>query len=50
MDKYDFMNFVDDVFETCKTKEEIELRAKQMIEMIKTQESLNKLYLDSGIR
>ena len=37
MDKYEFMCMVDDIFEECKTKEEMDNRFKQMKEIIQQQ-------------
>ena len=37
MDKFDFMSMVDDIFDECETKEEIDSRLKQMREIIQQQ-------------
>lgn len=34
MDKFDFMCLIDDIFDTCKTKEEMDSIRNQMIEII----------------
>lgn len=34
MDKFDFMSMVDDIFDECKSKEEMDSRKKQMIEAV----------------
>ena len=37
MDKYDFMCVVDDIFDECETKEEMDSRLKQMRDIIRQQ-------------
>lgn len=37
MDKFDFMSMVDDIFDECETKEEMNSRLKQMREIIQQQ-------------
>lgn len=37
MDKYDFMCMVDDIFDECNTKEEMDNRLKQMRDIIQQQ-------------
>ena len=37
MDKYEFMCMVDDIFDECKTKEEMDNRLNQMRELIQQQ-------------
>lgn len=37
MDKYEFMCMVDDIFDECKTKAEMDMRVKQMREIIQQQ-------------
>lgn len=37
MDKFDFMSMVDDIFDECETKEEMDNRLKQMREIIQQQ-------------
>lgn len=37
MDKFDFMSMVDDIFDECKTKEEMDSRLKKMREIIQQQ-------------
>lgn len=37
MDKYDFMCIVDDIFDECTTKEEMDSRLKQMRDIIQQQ-------------
>ena len=49
LDKYDFINCISDIFSECKTEEQIESRAKQMIVLIEQQEILSKQYLKAGI-
>lgn len=34
MDKFDFMSMVDDIFDECESKEEMDSRKKQMIEIV----------------
>ena len=45
MDKFDFMNVVDSILERCESEKEIEQRVYEMTEIIKTQCSLQKVYL-----
>ena len=40
MDKFDFMSMVDDIFDDCETKEEMDSRLKQMREIIQQQYAL----------
>ena len=37
MDKYEFMCMVDDIFDECNTKAEMDMRVKQMREIIRQQ-------------
>lgn len=37
MDKYDFMSMVDDIFDECNTKEEMDRKLKWMKEIIQQQ-------------
>ena len=37
MDKFDFISMVGDIFDECKTKEEMDSRLKQMREIIQQQ-------------
>lgn len=37
MDKFDFMSMVDDIFDECETKEEMDSRLKQMRDIIQQQ-------------
>ena len=37
MDKFNFMSMVDDIFDECETKEEMDSRLKQMREIIQQQ-------------
>lgn len=37
MDKYDFMCMVDDIFDECKTKEQMDSRLKEMRNVIQQQ-------------
>ena len=37
MDKFDFMSMVDDIFDECEAKEEMDSRLKQMREIIQQQ-------------
>lgn len=37
MDKFDFMKVVDDIFDECETKEQMDSRLKQMREIIQQQ-------------
>lgn len=48
MDKLQFMECVSEVYEDCKTEEEIALRMKQMMEAVKTQAGLSIQYLKLG--
>lgn len=49
MDKYDFLNVISEIFEECKTEEEINSRKRQMILLITQKAELSKMYLGSGI-
>lgn len=49
MDKFDFMCIVQDIYNECKTKEEIVSRMKEMMECIKNQGLMAMNYLDAGI-
>ncbi len=49
MDKYEFMTTIADIYEECKTKEEIDGICKQMIAIIETQRELSKRYLELNI-
>jgi hypothetical protein len=49
MDKFEFMNVVADVFGECKTVEDINGRAKEMIAVIEQEQILNVGYLAAGI-
>lgn len=49
MNRYDFIKLITEAFGDCKTKEEIDSRAEQMIELIKAQKELSKQYLRLGI-
>jgi hypothetical protein len=48
-DRYEFMSVVSDIFEQCKSEEEIEKRRLIMIRDIKQQCELCKGYLKAGI-
>lgn len=47
--KFEFMCEVSDAFEGLKSKEEIELRAEEMIKLILQQKELAKLRLEAGV-
>lgn len=49
MDKYDFMKMVEETFETCSTKEEINKRAEHMLFIVDNQRKLAERYLELGI-
>ncbi len=49
MDKFEFMNAVDDVYGECKTEEEIASRMKQMMDCVKSKGQLAIGYLKAGI-
>lgn len=49
MDKIEFINTVAEVFEECKTVDEINGRVKEMIAVIEQQQILNIGYLVTGI-
>lgn len=40
MDKYEFMCLVDDIYDECETKEQLDSRLKQMKEVIEQQHAL----------
>lgn len=48
-DKFDFMSIVQDIYDECKTKEEIASRMKEMMECIKQKGFLAMNYIDAGI-
>lgn len=49
MDKYEFMQIVQDIFEQCKTEEEIVFRMKEMQQCITQQSMMSMQYLKVGI-
>ena len=49
MDKFEFMNMITEIFETCESEKSIEMTAKQMIEIINNVAKLSKSYLQLGI-
>jgi len=49
MDKHDFMKIILEILEQCKSNEEIELRAKEMINIVNNAENISKAYLEAGI-
>ena len=49
MDKFEFMTMIAEIYEGCKTKEEIDGIYKQMIAIIETQCELSKRYLELNI-
>lgn len=49
MDKYDFMNMLQEIFEKCKTEDEINKRTEELIFRVKDQAKMAKYYLKSGI-
>lgn len=48
-DRYEFMSIISDIFEKCKTEEEISQRTIMMIRDIQQQCELSKGYLKTGI-
>lgn len=49
MNKYEFLDILMELFEECKTSEEIESRKAELINCVNTQADLCKKYLDAGI-
>jgi len=49
MDKFDFMSVVTEQFEGLQSEEEIELRAKKMMQLIIQYKEMAKGYLNAGI-
>ena len=49
MDRFDFMNIVTDIFQECKTAEQISDRALTMIQDIAQISTNSKIYLGAGI-
>jgi len=47
--KYDFMQMVGNIFETCNSDEEIEQKAIHMTFIVENQKELAKRYLKLGI-
>ena len=44
MDKFDFMTVVDDIFDECKSKEEMDSRLKEMREILQQQYLIKVMY------
>lgn len=40
MDKYEFMSMVDDIFDECETKEQMDIRLREMKNIIQQQYAL----------
>lgn len=44
MDKFDFMTVVNDIFDECKSKEEMDSRLKEMREILQQQYLIKVMY------
>jgi hypothetical protein len=49
LDKYDFVSYIAEQFEGLQSKEEIEVRAEKMINLIIQSKEIAKNYLEVGI-
>ena len=47
MDKFDFMSIVDDIFDECKTKQEMDIRIKEMRQILNQPYLLKLAYKDT---
>lgn len=49
MDRFDFLEIITGILEEGNSEEAIEMRAKEMIQMILSQKELSKLYFKNGL-
>ena len=49
MDRFDLLTVISEIFEECKTDEEINTKKEQIIRDVEAQANMSKLYLQNDI-